>query len=431
MMGIVIDRLITCSEITRTRMAIYMIQINSNKGVYGLSRTVILDGARTPFGKFGGALSSLTASDLGGIAIKEALEKANVAADAVEEVIIGTVLQAGQGQIPSRQAATKAGIPWNVKTETINKVCASGMRSVTLADQLIRLGDEEVIVAGGMESMSNAPYYMPKGRFGLRMGDASLVDGMIYDGLSCAFHPKQVHMGIYGNDTASKFEISREQQDEWAVRSHKKALAAIDSGKFAEEIVAVEIPQRKGEPIRIETDEAPRQGTTMETLSKLKSAFSSDGSITAGNAPGVNDGACALVLMSEEKANQENRKPLATILAHAEVGVAPEDFPQTPGLVINQLLEKSGKTLADIDLIEINEAFAAVALVSNQIGGLDESKVNVNGGAVALGHPIGASGARIILTLAYELKRRGGGIGIAAICSGGGQGDAVLIEVTN
>ncbi|MBD8032634.1 MULTISPECIES: acetyl-CoA C-acetyltransferase [Solibacillus] len=396
-----------------------------------MSRTVILDGARTPFGKFGGALSSLTASDLGGIVIKEALAKANVATDAVDEVIIGTVLQAGQGQIPSRQAANKAGIPWNVKTETINKVCASGMRSVTLADQLIRLGDEEVIVAGGMESMSNAPYYMPKGRFGLRMGDASLVDGMIYDGLSCAFHPKQVHMGIYGNETASKFEVSREQQDAWAARSHEKALGAIESGKFAEEIVGVEIPQRKGEPLRIETDEAPRLGTTMETLAKLKSAFSSDGSITAGNAPGVNDGACALVLMSEEKAQQENRQPLATILAHAEVGVAPEDFPQTPGLVINQLLEKSGKTLADIDLIEINEAFAAVALVSNQISGLDENKVNVNGGAVALGHPIGASGTRIILTLAYELKRRGGGLGIAAICSGGGQGDAVLIEVTN
>ena len=407
------------------------IRINSNKGVYGLSRTVILDGARTPFGKFGGALSSLTASDLGGIAIKEALAKANVEADAVNEVIIGTVLQAGQGQIPSRQAATKAGISWNVKTETINKVCASGMRSVTLADQLIRLGDEEVIVAGGMESMSNAPYYMPKGRFGLRMGDASLVDGMIYDGLSCAFHPKQVHMGIYGNETASKFEVSREQQDAWAVRSHEKALAAIDSGKFAEEIAAVEIPQRKGDPLRVETDEAPRAGTTLETLTKLKSAFSSDGTITAGNAPGVNDGACALVLMSEEKAQQENRQPLATILAHAEVGVAPEDFPQTPGLVINELLKKSGKTLADIDLFEINEAFAAVALVSNQISGLDESKVNVNGGAVALGHPIGASGARIILTLAYELKRRGGGLGIAAICSGGGQGDAVLIEVTN
>lgn len=399
--------------------------------MYGLSRTVILDGARTPFGKFGGALSSLTASDLGGIAIKDALAKANVAAEAVDEVIIGTVLQAGQGQIPSRQAANKAGIPWNVKTETINKVCASGMRSVTLADQLIRLGDEEVIVAGGMESMSNAPYYMPKGRFGLRMGDASLVDGMIYDGLSCAFHPKQVHMGIYGNETASKFEVSREQQDSWAARSHEKALAASESGRFAEEIVPVEIPQRKGEPLLIETDEAPRLGTTVETLAKLKSAFSSDGSITAGNAPGVNDGACALVLMSEEKAQQENRQPLATILAHAEVGVAPEDFPQTPGLVINQLLEKAGKTLADIDLIEINEAFAAVALVSNQISGLDENKVNVNGGAVALGHPIGASGARIILTLAYELKRRGGGLGIAAICSGGGQGDAVLIEVSN
>ncbi|MBD8037703.1 acetyl-CoA C-acetyltransferase [Solibacillus sp. A46] len=396
-----------------------------------MSKTVILDGARTPFGKFGGGLSSLTASDLGGIAIKEALAKANVAAEAVDEVIIGTVLQAGQGQIPSRQAANKAGIPWNVKTETINKVCASGMRSVTLADQLIRLGEEDVIVAGGMESMSNAPYYMPKGRFGLRMGDASLVDGMIYDGLSCAFHPKQVHMGIYGNETASKFEVSREQQDEWAARSHEKALAAIESGKFAEEIVPVEIPQRKGEPLRIESDEAPRLGTTVETLAKLKSAFSSDGSITAGNAPGVNDGACALVLMSEEKARQENRQPLATILAHAEVGVAPEDFPQTPGLVINELLKKSGKTLADIDLIEINEAFAAVALVSNQISGLDENKVNVNGGAVALGHPIGASGARIILTLAYELKRRGGGLGIAAICSGGGQGDAVLIEVTN
>ncbi len=397
----------------------------------GLSRTVILEGARTPFGKFGGALSSFTASDLGGIAIKEALKKANIETTEVQEVIIGTVLQASQGQIPSRQAQAKAGIPWEVKTETINKVCASGMRSVTLADQLIRLGDEEVIVAGGMESMSNAPYYMPKGRFGLRMGDASLVDGMIYDGLSCAFHPKQVHMGIYGNETAHSFQISREQQDLWAVRSHERAIAAMKSGKFAEEIVAVDIPQRKGEPIRIVEDEAPRVGTSMETLAKLRSAFSSDGTITAGNAPGVNDGACALVLMNEERAIREDRKPLATILAHAEVGVAPEDFPQTPGLVINKLLEKSGKSLADIDLIEINEAFAAVALVSNEISGLNPEKVNVNGGAVALGHPIGASGARIILTLAYELKRRGGGLGIAAICSGGGQGDAILIEVSN
>lgn len=401
----------------------------SNKGVYGLSKTVILDGARTAFGKLGGVLSSLSASDLGGIAITEALEKANVAAADVQEVIMGNVLQAGQGQIPSRQAAAKAGIPWHVKTETINKVCASGMRSVTLADQLIRLGDEEIIIAGGMESMSNAPYYMPKGRFGLRMGDATLVDGLLHDGLTCSFHPQQVHMGIYGNETAQQFQISREEQDAWAVRSHERALAAIEDGRFAQEIAAVEIPQRKGEQLRIEQDEAPRKGTSMEALSKLKSAFSQDGTITAGNAPGVNDGACALVLMSEERAQKENRQPLATIVAHAEVGVAPEQFPQTPGLVINALLKKAGKSLEEIDLIEINEAFAAVALVSNELATLDAEKVNVNGGAVALGHPIGASGARIILTLAYELKRLGGGLGIAAICSGGGQGDAILIEV--
>ncbi|ATP38942.1 acetyl-CoA C-acyltransferase [Solibacillus sp. R5-41] len=394
-----------------------------------MSKTVILDGARTAFGKFGGVLGSLSASDLGGIAIAEALKKADVAVDDVQEVIIGNVLQAGQGQIPSRQAATKAGIPWHVKTETINKVCASGMRSVTLADQLIRSGDEEIIVAGGMESMSNAPYYMPKGRFGLRMGDATLVDGLLHDGLTCAFNPQQVHMGVYGNETAQQFQISRELQDAWAVRSHERAIAAIEDGKFAQEIAVVELAQRKGEPIRIEQDEAPRKGTSMEALSKLKSAFSQDGTITAGNAPGVNDGACALVLMSEERAQKENRQPLAKILAHAEVGVAPEQFPQTPGLVINALLEKTGKSLEEIDLVEINEAFAAVALVSNELATLDAEKVNVNGGAVALGHPIGASGARIILTLAYELKRRGGGLGIAAICSGGGQGDAILIEV--
>ena len=393
-----------------------------------MNKTVILEGARTPFGKFGGALSQFTASDLGGIAIKEALQRANVEPDVVDEVIIGTVLQAGQGQIPSRQAATKANIPYSVKTETINKVCASGMRAITLADQLIRLGEESVIVAGGMESMSNAPYYLPKGRFGLRMGDSTLVDGMVYDGLSCAFHESNVHMGIYGNATAESFNITREAQDAWAVRSHTKAKASI--AKFVEEIVPITIPQRKGEPVVISEDESIRPSTTIEALSKLKSAFSKDGTITAGNAPSVNDGACAVVLMSEERAIQEDRKPLATILGHAEIGVEPKDFPQTPGIVIKKLLEKTGKTLTDIDLFEINEAFAAVALVSNQIASLDEEKVNVNGGAVALGHPIGASGARIILTLAYELKRRGGGIGIAAICSGGGQGDAVMIEVT-
>lgn len=394
-----------------------------------MTKTVILDGARTPFGKFGGGLSSKSASDLGGIAIKEALYRSGVAVQEVDEVIMGTVLQAGQGQIPSRQAATKAGLPWSVKTETINKVCASGMRSVTLADQLIRLGDEEVIVAGGMESMSNAPYYLPKGRFGLKMGDAQLLDGMIYDGLSCAFSPERVHMGTYGNQTANSFSLTREQQDEWSLRSHERALAAMEEGKFKEEIVAVEIPQRKGDAIQVDTDEAPRKDTSLESLAKLRPAFDKDGTITAGNAPGVNDGACALVLMSEERAKKEGKQPLATIIDHAEVAVEPENFPQTPGLVINALLEKTGKQLADIDLFEINEAFAAVALVSSQIAELDPEKVNVNGGAVALGHPIGASGTRIILTLAYELKRRGGGIGIAAICSGGGQGDAIMIEV--
>lgn len=401
----------------------------SDKGVASMTKTVILDGARTAFGKFGGALSNLTASDLGGVAIKEALSRAGVPADEVDEVIMGTVLQAGQGQIPSRQAATKAGIPWSVKTETINKVCASGMRSVTLADQLIRLGDEEIIVAGGMESMSNAPYYLPKGRFGLRMGDAQMVDGMVYDGLSCSFHPKHVHMGTYGNTTAESFELSREKQDEWSFRSHYLALKAIDKGIFAEEIISVEIPQRKGDPIVVNEDEAPRRDTSIESLAKLKPAFGSEGTITAGNAPGINDGACAIVLTSEEKAKELGKEPLAYVLGHAEIAIEPENFPQTPGIVINKLLDKTGKSLDKIDLFEINEAFAAVALVSSQIAGLDEAKVNVNGGAVALGHPIGASGARIILTLAYELKRRGGGIGVAAICSGGGQGDAIMIEV--
>ncbi|TQR21139.1 acetyl-CoA C-acetyltransferase [Psychrobacillus vulpis] len=394
-----------------------------------MTKTVILDGARTAFGKFGGALSSLTASDLGGVTIKEALTRAGVNAEQVDEVIMGTVLQAGQGQIPSRQAATKAGIPWSVKTETINKVCASGMRSVTLADQLIRLGDEEIIVAGGMESMSNAPYYLPKGRFGLRMGDAQMVDGMVYDGLSCSFHPKHVHMGTYGNITAQSFELSREKQDEWSFRSHDRALKAIDNGIFAEEIIPVEIPQRKVEAVIVQVDEAPRRDTSLESLAKLKPAFGKDGTITAGNAPGINDGACAIVLTSEDKAKELGKEPLAYVIGHAEVAIEPENFPQTPGLVINKLLEKTGKTLADIDLFEINEAFAAVALASSKIAGLDEEKVNVNGGAVALGHPIGASGARIILTLAYELKRRGGGVGIASICSGGGQGDAIMIEV--
>ncbi|WML58384.1 acetyl-CoA C-acetyltransferase [Neobacillus sp. PS2-9] len=392
-----------------------------------MGKTVILSGVRTPFGKLGGALSSFTASQLGGIAVKEALVRAGVKPEEVGEVILGTVLQGGQGQIPSRQAARHAGLPWEVKTETINKVCASGMRSVTLADQIIRAGDEEVIVAGGMESMSNAPYILPKARWGFRMGDSQVKDLMIHDGLSCSF--TGVHMGTYGNSTAEEMEISREAQDEWALRSHVRALEAIESGKLAEEIVSVEVSQRKGEPIVVSTDEGPRNDTSLERLAKLAPVFNSKGTITAGNAPGVNDGAAALVLMSKERAAREGREIGAVILGHAAVAVEAKDFPQTPGLVINEILRKTGKSLEEIDLIEINEAFAAVALASGKIAGLDPEKVNVNGGAVALGHPIGASGARIIITLMHELKRRGGGIGIAAICSGGGQGDAVMIEV--
>jgi acetyl-CoA C-acetyltransferase len=392
-----------------------------------MTRTAILSGVRTPFGKLGGALSGFKAAELGGMAVKEALSRANVDAKQVQEVILGTVLQGGQGQIPSRQAARFAGLAWEVKTETINKVCASGMRSVTLADQIIRLGDEQVIVAGGMESMSNAPYILPKARWGVRMGDTSVKDLMIYDGLTCSF--TGVHMGTYGNQTAKEMEISRQNQDEWALRSHKRTIAAIENGKLAEEILPITVPQRKGDPIVVDRDEAPRADTSIERLSKLAPVFNFDGTITAGNAPGVNDGAAALVLMSEERALQEGRKPEAIILGQAAMAAEAKDFPKTPGLVIEELLKKTGKSLADIDLFEINEAFAAVALASMKIAGIDPEKLNVNGGAIALGHPIGASGARIIITLMHELKRRGGGIGIAAICSGGGQGDAVMIEV--
>ncbi|MFC0272435.1 acetyl-CoA C-acetyltransferase [Metabacillus herbersteinensis] len=392
-----------------------------------MTKTVILSGVRTPFGKLGGALSTFTASQLGGIAIKEALIKANVDSGQIDEILMGNVLQGGQGQIPSRQASRHADVPWSVKTETINKVCASGLRTVTLADQIIRAGDEEVIVAGGMESMSNAPYILPKARWGLRMGDSSVQDLMVHDGLTCSF--TGAHMGTYGNRVAKELQITREDQDMWALRSHKRAVEAIEQGKFSEEIVPVSVPQRKGDPIVVEHDEAPRKDTSIERLSKLGSVFNQDGSITAGNAPGVNDGAAALVLMSEDRALKEGRKPLATILGSAAIALEAKDFPKTPGLVIQELLKKTQKTVEDIDLFEINEAFAAVALASNQLAGLDPEKVNVNGGAVALGHPIGASGSRIIITLIHELKRRGGGIGIASICSGGGQGDAIIIQV--
>ncbi|BAU26426.1 acetyl-CoA C-acetyltransferase [Aneurinibacillus soli] len=391
-----------------------------------MKKSVIVSAARTPFGKFGGSLSSLQAVDLGGIVIKEAVERAGIQPEQVDELIMGMVLQGGAKQIPSRQAARKAGLPWEVQTETINKVCASGLRSVTLADQIIRAGDADVIVAGGMESMSNAPYILPNARWGMRMGDGKAVDLMLNDGLTDAYDGK--HMAVHGSNVAAEFEIAREAQDEWALRSQQRAAEAMRAGRFNDEIVPVPVPQRKGDPILIDTDESPRE-TSIEQLAKLSPVFTKDGSITAGNAPGVNDGAGALVVMSEEKAEELGAKPLATILGHAAVGQEAPYIATTPGLAINKLLKKTGYTIDQIDLFEVNEAFAAVVLTSGKIAGWDPEKVNVNGGAIAFGHPIGASGSRILMTLIYELRRRGGGLGIAAICSGAAQGDAILVEV--
>lgn len=391
------------------------------------THSVIVSAARTPFGRFGGGLSSLRAVDLGAAAIREAVARTGITGDDIDEVIMGMVLQGGAGQIPSRQAAVQAGLPWDVQSETINKVCASGMRSITLADQIIRAGDAEIIVAGGMESMSNAPYVLPKARNGLRMGDGVIIDLMVHDGLTCAFH--NVHMAVHGSNVANEYGLTRAEQDAWALRSHERAIAAIDAGYFAEEIVPVLIPQRKGDPLTIDTDESPRRDTSMDALAKLPPVFTKDGTITAGNAPGVNDGAGAVVVMSSARAEALGKTPLATIIGHAAVGQDAPYIATTPGLAIQKLLHKTGYTLEQIDLIEVNEAFAAVALTSGKIVGWNPDIVNVNGGAIALGHPIGASGARIIMHLAYELKRRGGGLGIAAICSGAAQGDAILIRV--
>lgn len=391
-----------------------------------MGKTVIVSAARTPFGKFGGALKALQAVDLGGVVIAEALKRAGLEGDQVDEVIMGMVLQAGAGQIPSRQAARKAGLPWEVQTETINKVCASGLRAVTLGDQIIRAGDADVIVAGGMESMSNVPYAMPNARWGTRMGDTQIKDLMVYDGLTCAFD--NVHMAVHGSTVAREYDISREAQDAWALRSHTRAVQAIDQGKFQDEIVPVTIETKKGSVV-VDTDEGPRRETSLEQLGKLAPIFDKNGTVTAGNAPGVNDGAGALVLMSEEKAQELGIKPIAAILGHAAVGQPAPYIATTPGLAINKLLAKTGFSVEDIDLFEVNEAFAAVTLTSGKIVGWDEELVNVNGGAIALGHPVGASGARILTTLIYELQRRGGGRGIAAICSGAAQGDAILVEV--
>lgn len=391
-----------------------------------MGKSVIVSAARTPFGKFGGDFKDLQAVDLGGIAIKEALVRAGIQGDQVDEVIMGMVLQGGAKQVPSRQASRKAGLPWEVQTETINKVCASGLRSVTLADQILRAGDADVIVAGGMESMSNAPYIMTNARWGMRMGDGKVVDLMLSDGLTDAYDGQ--HMAVHGSNVAAEYEISREAQDNWALRSQNRAIEAMKAGKFDEEIVPVPVPQRKGDPILVDKDEAPRK-TTIDQLQKLPPVFKRDGSITAGNAPGLNDGAGAMVLMSEEKALELGKKRLATILGHAAVGQEAPYIATTPGLAINKLLKKTGYTIDQIDLFEVNEAFAAVTLTSEKIAGYDLEKVNVNGGAIAFGHPIGASGARIIMTLIHELRRRGGGLGIAAICSGAAQGDAILVEV--
>ena len=391
-----------------------------------MSQTVILGTARTPFGKMGGAFASKDATDLAGEAIGAALERSDVAPEQVQQVIYGQVLQAGQGQIPSRQAQIKARIPREVPSETINKVCASGMRAIGLADQAIRAGDLELGVTGGMESMSNAPYLLPGARFGFRMGDKPTVDAMTHDGLTNPFTDKQ--MINEASEVSNELEITRPDMDRWAARSHQLAAKATDEGRLAEEIVSVKVRSRKAENV-IEADEAIRPDSTVETLAKLPAVGGDDATHTAGNSPGVNDGAAAVIVASEEWARANGRTPLATVLAY---GTVADDFPylaRTPARAAQQALDKLGKSADTIDLWEINEAFASVALNSLRMLGVDEENVNVNGGAIALGHPIGASGGRIVGALVHELRRRGGGLGCAAICSGGGQGDAIILEV--
>ncbi len=388
--------------------------------------TVILGAARTPFGKLGGGLSSLGAPELGGRAIAAALERAEVAPDQVEGVAFGQVLQAGQGQIPSRQAQIAAEIPKEVPSETVNKVCASGLRSCGIVDQAIRLGDLEVAVAGGMESMSGAPYLLDGARFGFRMGDATAIDAMVRDGLTNPFSGK--HMGQEANEVADELELTRPDMDRFSLRSHQLAVQATDEGRLSEEIASVTVSSKKGDTT-VEVDEAPRRDATLESLAKLPGAFGKEGSHTAGNAPGVNDGAGALVLASNEWAKRNDREVLARVIAQAAVA---DDFAylaRTPAKATEAALDRAGLKVEDIDLFEINEAFASVALNSMRMLGVGDEKVNVNGGAIALGHPIGASGARILTTLVHELRRRGGGLGVAAICSGGGQGDAMILEV--
>ncbi|MEU1384842.1 MULTISPECIES: acetyl-CoA C-acetyltransferase [unclassified Nonomuraea] len=392
-----------------------------------MSSSVIVAGARTPIGKLLGALSGLSGVELGGIAIKAALERAGVAPEAVEYVIMGQVLQAGAGQIPSRQAAVKAGIPMTVPSLTVNKVCLSGLDAIALADQLIRAGEFDIVVAGGMESMTNAPHLLPGLRKGVKYGGSDVVDSMAHDGLFCAFD--QCAMGESTERHNARLGIARDEQDALSARSHQLAAAATKNGVFEEEIVPVEIPQRRGEPVVVREDEGIRGDTTAQTLAKLRPAFAADGTITAGSASQISDGACAVVVMSKAKAEELGLPWLAEIGRHGNVAGPDASLQSQPANAIKHALSKQGLTTDDLDLIEINEAFASVVLQSAKELGVPLDKVNVNGGGIALGHPIGASGARIVLTLAYELKRRGGGLGAAGLCGGGGQGDALVIRV--
>ncbi len=392
-----------------------------------MGETVVVAVARTPFVSFGGALKDVPATDLGAVAIRGALERAGVRGTEIEYAYMGQVVQAGAGQIPSRQATMRAGLPETVPSDTINKVCASSLRAVNLADMAIRLGEIKTAVAGGMESMSQAPYLVRGARYGLRMGDTAFIDAVVHDGLWCSFG--QCHMGVYGSEVAREYHISREEQDRWAYRSHQRALAAIDSGRLGEEIVAVDVPGKKGTVTTVSEDVGPRRDTSLEKMAQLKPAFQPDGTVTAGNAPGLTDGAAALVLMSKEEAQSRGLAPLATIVSSGWASREPKYLHTVPAYAAEIALSRAGLTARDVTLAEINEAFAAVTLTSMQLLGLDEDRVNVNGGAVALGHPIGASGARILLTLILELRHRGGGYGLATICSGGGQGEATLIRV--
>jgi acetyl-CoA C-acetyltransferase len=383
-----------------------------------VSRTVIVSAVRTPFGKLGGGLKHHSATELGAIAIRAGLERSGIEGSDVEYVIMGQVLQAGAGQAPARQAAIGAGVPIEVPADTINKVCASSIRAVEIADSMIRAGDVEVVVTGGMESMSNAPYALPRARFGYKMGDGALVDLMIWDGLRSTFD--ELHMVQQAASVARELGLSREEQDEWALRSHARAARAQDEGLFADEIVAV------GE---LAADESIRRDTTLERLAALKPVMDPDGTITAGNAPGVNDGASCVVVCSEEFAKRRGLEPLATVVAQGYVADEFAWLARTPANAGAQALAKAGKSIGDVQRVEVNEAFASVAVNSVKMLGADPESTNVNGGAVALGHPVGASGGRILGTMVHELRRNGGGLGLAAICSGGGQGDALLIEV--